>query len=102
MFRADPHEGEHARCPAISFASAVPSELTQDDEGQDLPDLESARDEVLRAAVRIWLETLPGDVPPALIVEILDDFGQALANVRIDDVVRDLRHPEAPRRRWLH
>ncbi len=88
--------------PRYFFRVRCESELTQDDEGQDLPDLESARDEVLRAAIRIWLETLPGHVPRALIVEILDDLGRALADVRIDDVVRDLRHPEAPRRRWLH
>ena len=88
--------------PRYFFRVRCASELTQDDEGQDLPDLESARDEVLRAAIRIWLETLPGDVPRALVVEILDDLGRALANVRFDDVVSELRHPEAPRRRWLH
>jgi hypothetical protein len=88
--------------PRYFFRVRSETELTQDDEGQDLPDLESARDEVLRAAIRIWLETLPGDVPRALVVEILDDLGRALANVRFDDVVSELRHPEAPRRRWLH
>ncbi|MET0745565.1 MAG: hypothetical protein ABWY78_19500 [Microvirga sp.] len=88
--------------PRYFFRVRCASELTQDDEGQDLPDLESARDEVLRAAIRIWLEALPGDVPKALIVEILDDLGRALANVRIDDVVQDLRRSAAPPRRWLH
>jgi hypothetical protein len=88
--------------PRYFFRVRSASELTLDDEGQDLPNLESARDEVLRAAIRIWIETLPGDMPPALIVEILDDLGRALANVRIDDVVRELRDPEPPRRRRLH
>jgi hypothetical protein len=86
--------------PRYFFNARSGTSFTQDWEGQELPSLDAARDEALKAAEQFWSD-LPPDIPrEALAIEISDESGEKLTTVNFMEAVERLAKGAAEPAQW--
>jgi hypothetical protein len=73
--------------PRYFFNARSGTSFTQDWEGQDLPSLDAARDEAVKAAEEFWGDLSPDITREALEIEISDEAGEKLTTVNFMETV---------------
>ena len=67
--------------PRYYFHVRTGSDLTEDSEGADLPDIDAARKQAIKMACRVWSERPPESTDNDDTFEIADEAGQVVLKV---------------------